>query len=323
MLGSIKVQKTIKSIEMKNYNTIRTTYFYKALLVLMFMPLGFVSFAQDTAVVAAPKVEKKKSYVKNTFEGNYIIDNQTVMVPVKGTFEFDINHRFGSTDHAFKDLFGLFASANMRLGFSYTFIKDLQIGFGANNYNMQVDWSAKYALLKQTKDHKIPVSVTYYGNVAMDTRAKSSALPIVNTSDRFSFFNQILLATKISDAWSVQAGIALSHFNNVEGYYDKQQVIQSKMKNDHLAFSVSTRYKISPKTSIVFNYDQPLTQHPMNNPRPNFSLGLDMKSSGHDFQFFAGNYGYTIPQLNHFFNQNDYASGQFVIGFNISRLWNF
>jgi hypothetical protein len=321
MLGSIKVQKTIKSTEMKNKIVIPAASLCRTLLVLIFVQLSFAALAQDSTIV--PNQEKKKSFVKNTFEGNYIIDNQTVMVPLKGTFEFDINHRFGSTDHGFTDLFGLFASANMRLGFSYTFMKDLQIGFGANNYNMQVDWSAKYALLKQTKDNKIPVSVTYFGNAGMDTRAKNSALPIVTTADRFSFFNQILVARKVSDALSVQVGLAISHFNNVEGYYDKQQVIQSKMKNDHLAFSISSRYKISPKTSIIFNYDQPLTQHPMNNPRPNLSLGLDMKSSGHDFQIFAGNYGYTVPQLNHFFNQNDFASGQFVIGFNISRLWNF
>jgi len=141
--------------------------------------------AQDAT--AAEPVVKKKSYVKNTFEGNYLIDNQTVMVPIKGTFEFDINHRFGTIDNNFKDLFGLFSSANMRLGFSYTPIKDVQVGFGANNYNMIVDGSLKWAVVKQTKDGSVPVSVTYFGSAAMDTRAKNEALPIVTTSDRFSF----------------------------------------------------------------------------------------------------------------------------------------
>ena len=138
--------------------------------------------AQDST--AAAPVVKKRSFVKNTFEGNYLIDNQTVMVPIKGTFEFDINHRFGTIDHNFKDLFGLFASANMRLGFNYTPIKNLQVGFGANTFDMIVEWSLKYALLKQTKDTKIPLSVTYFGTMAMDTRAKSNGLPIVTTSDR-------------------------------------------------------------------------------------------------------------------------------------------
>lgn len=308
---------------MKKY-PIHFPFIHLRMLLLLMVSVAITGSelkAQDST--AATPVAKKKSYVKNTFEGNYLIDEQTVMVPIKGTFEFDINHRFATTDHSFTDLFGLFGGANMRLGFSYTPIKDLQVGFGAGNYNMIVDWSLKYALLKQTKNNSMPVSVTYYGNVAMDTRARNDALPIVTTSDRFSYFNQILVARKFTEAFSVQAGISLTHFNNVDGYYDDKNVIQPKMKNDHLAFSVGGRYKISPKTSIIVNYDQPLTQHPMDNPHPNLSLGLDMRSSGHDFQVFLGNYGYTLPQSNNMLNQNDYTKGQFVIGFNISRLWNF
>lgn len=290
------------------------------LLLAMIVITGAELKAQDST--AAP-VAKKKSFVKNTFEGNFLIDNQTVMVPIKGTFEFDIQHRFGTIDHQFTDLFGLFGGANMRLGFSYTPIKDLQIGFGANNYNMIVDYSLKYALVKQTKDGKIPVSITYFGHAAMDTRAKSDALPIVTTSDRFAFFNQILVARKFSEAFSLQGSFNYTHFNNVDGYKDEKGVIQPAMKNDHLSFSVGARYKISPKTSIIFNYEQPITEHYVNDVMPNLSLGLDMKSSGHDFQVFFGNYGNTIPSYNSLYNQNDYTKGQYVIGFNISRLWNF
>ncbi len=277
--------------------------------------------AQDST--AAAPVAKKKSYVKNTFEGNFLIDNQTVMVPIKGTFEFDISHRFGTINNQFKDLFGLFSSANMRLGFSYTPIKDLQVGFGANNYNMIVDWSLKYAVVKQTKDGRTPLSVTYFGNAAMDTRAKSDALPIVSSSDRFSFFNQLLIARKFSEAFSAQVSLNYTHFNNVPGYYDVNHIAQTGMLNDHYSVSVGGRLKISPKTSIIANYEQPLTQHPLNNVYPNISFGLDMKSSGHDFQVFFGNYGNTIPQFNSEYSQNDFAKGQYVIGFNISRLWNF
>jgi len=318
------VPKTIKSITMKKRNIQQLSTSFRMLLLLLVCS-AFASsnlMAQDSTA-ANKQAVKKVSYTKNTFGGNFMIDNQTVMVPIKGTFEFDINHRFGTTDKGFKDLFGIFGTANMRLGFSYVPIKNLQLGFGANNYNMLVDFNAKYSIVKQTTDNSMPVSITYYGNAAMDTRAKSSVLPIVNTSDRFSYFNQLMVARKISESLSVQAAFNYTHFNNIDGYYDKAGVIQSTMQNDHLSFSLSARYKISPKTAIMFNYDQPLTQHPMNNPRPNLSLGLDMNSSGHGFQVFFGNYGYSLPQYNHMFNQNDYTAGQYVIGFNISRLWNF
>lgn len=294
---------------------------YFLLLTVSITIAGSGIWAQET--VAAKPTVKKVSYTKNTFGGNFMIDNQTVMVPIKGTFEFDINHRFGTTDKGIKDLFGIFGTANMRLGFSYVPVKDLQVGFGVGNYNMIVDGNLKYALLKQTTNNAVPVSVTYFGSVAMDTRVRNASLPIVGTSDRFSYFNSLMVARKITEVFSAQAAFNYTHFNNVEGYYDKDNAIQPAMKNDHLSFSVSGRFKISPKTAIIVNYDQPITQHPTNNPSPNLCIGLDMNSSGHGFQVFAGNYSYSLPQYNHMFNQNDYQAGQFVIGFNISRLWNF
>ena len=293
-----------------------------SLLLLVIMLGANQLIAQDTTAVTAPVV-KKKSFVKNTFEGNHIIDNQTVMVPIKGTFEFDIQHRFGTVENGWKDLGGLFASANMLLGFSYVPVNDLEIGFGATNDRMQTTGTLKYALLKQTKDNKMPVSVTLFANTVMDTRAKNTSLPIVNFSDRFSYFSQLIIARKITDNFSLQVAPSLSYYNNVEAFYTAANVIQAKTNNAHLAISVAGRYKISEGMAIIANYDQPLTQHPMNNPNPNLSIGLDMKTSGHDFQIFLGNYGYLLPQTNNVFNHNDFTKSQFAIGFNISRLWNF
>jgi hypothetical protein len=281
-----------------------------------------VKKAASDSTTAEP-VAKKKSYVKNTFEGNYIIDNQTVMVPIKGTFEFDIQHRFGIVNNGFTDLFGLFASATMKLGFSYTPINNLQIGFDATNERMQVDWNLKYALLKQTKDGSIPASVTYFGNVVMDTRKKDNTTLFVTTSDRFSYFNQIIIARKFTDKFSLQIAPSLSHFNNLEGYLDASGNVKPILKNNNFSVALSGRYKISDESSIIVNYDQPLTQNPANNPHPNLSVGIEMRTSGHDFEIFFGNYSSLIPQNNNVYNQNDYRKGQFLIGFNVSRLWNF
>jgi len=95
------------------------------------------------------------------------------------------------------------------------------------------------------------------------------------------------------------------------------------MNNMHFAFECMGRYKFSDKSAIIINYDQPLTQHPTNNPHPNISFGLETTTDSHAFQVFAGNYYSIVPQSNNFFNQNDYTKGQFVIGFNITRLWAF
>jgi hypothetical protein len=310
MHGLNKAQKTIKLSQMK-----------KAIMLVFVLSINSL-VAQDTIQTTSPIV-KKKTYVKNTFEGNYIIDNQTVMVPIKGTFEFDIQHRFGTIEHGWKDLGGLFASANMLLGFSYVPIKNLQLGFGATNDRMQVDGNLKYALLKQTKNNKMPVSITFFANSVMDTRAKNSSLPIINLQDRFSFFSQLMIARKLTESFSIQVAPSYSYFNNVEGFYDDMNLIQAKTNNGHLAISLSGKYKLTEGLSLIANYDQPITQHPMNNPNPNISFGLDMKTSGHDFQIFVGNYGLILPQNNNVYNHNDFSKSQFLIGFNISRLWNF
>jgi len=274
---------------------------------------------QDTT---APVV-KKKSYVKNTFDGNYIIDNQTVMVPIKGTFEFDIQHRFGTVNNGFTDLFGLFAGANMKLGFSYTPVNNLQLGFDATNENMMVDFNAKLALVKQTKDGSMPISVTYFGNAAMDTRKKDNTTLFVSNSDRLSYFNQIIIARKFSEGVSIQVAPSYTHFNNLEGYLNSAGVVMPKWNNDNFSVAASGQFRLTETTSFIVNYDQPLTQNPTANPRPNVSFGLEMRTSGHDFEVFFGNYSSLLPQNNNLFNQNDFRHGQFLLGFNISRLWNF
>src|SRR6195952_5376062 len=92
-------------------------------------------YAQDsTATAKEAAVPVKSKPAKNTFQSVWIIDNQTVMVPVKGTFEMDINHRFGTVDKGYSDFWGLFASSNIRIGVDYAPINNLYLGIGIDKY---------------------------------------------------------------------------------------------------------------------------------------------------------------------------------------------
>jgi hypothetical protein len=298
---------------MKNYNKNVALFLTKLFLLLLIA--GQLSGQDSTE---APVIKKVKP-VKNTFESVLIMDNQSVMVPIKGTFEWDIQHRFGVVNNGSKDLFGIFAPANIRLGVNYAPVKRLYLGVGLTKERMQVDLNGKYALLLQTPG-VMPVSVSYFGNMVIDSRNKSNFRYTVH---RFSYFNQLIVARKISEKFSAQAAPSFSWFNNIEGYVDSKGNIQKKMENGHLAISFAGRYKISAKSAITAGYDQPLTQHPTNNPHPNICLGFETTSSSHAFQVFVGNYYGIVPQSNNVFNQNDFTKGQFVIGFNITKLWNF
>src|SRR6478735_3097112 len=91
--------------------------------------LGSINImAQETATDSTkPAPVAKKKAVKNTFEGNWIQDNQSVMVPIKGTFEMDIQHRFGIVNNGYSDFWGFFAPSNIRLGAGYAPVKNLYV----------------------------------------------------------------------------------------------------------------------------------------------------------------------------------------------------
>lgn len=309
-----------------------------ALLISCLFLLQSSLYAQDSADVAEePTVPAKAKPVKNTFESVWIIDNQTVMVPVKGTFEMDIMHRFGTVDNGYEDFWGFFAPSNIRLGVSYAPINKLNVGIGITKSNMLWDASAKYPIITQTKG-KYPVSVTYYGNVAYDTRKDPDKSIFKYESQRLLFFNQLIIARKITDKFSVQVAPSVSHQNSVNGYYTKNdstgQAIFKEMKFDQLSIAVSGRYKLTNVTSIMINYDQPITKHATQNPNPNLSFGLEFNTSNHSFQLFMGNYSLLSQQRNNLYNTNspfEYTDvdgtkvkgGKFLIGFNITRLWNY
>lgn len=295
-------------------------------------------YAQDsTAVADTSVIPAKVKPVKNTFESVWIIDNQTVMVPVKGTFEMDIMHRFGTVEKGYDDFWGFFAPSNIRLGVNYAPITNLYIGFGIAKDHMLWDGNAKYSIIKQTKG-KYPVSVTYYGNLAYDTRKDEDNSIFKFQSERISSFNQIIVARKVTEKFSIQVAPSMSHQNSVNGFYTKNdstgQEIFSEMKFDHFALAVSGRYKVTAVTSVIVNYDQPLTKHNTKNPNPNVSFGLEFNTSNHSFQLFMGNYSTLNQQRNNLYNNNspfNYTAadgtkvkgGKFLIGFNITRLWNY
>ena len=167
--------------------------------------------AQDdsTAVTEEPVAPAKPKPVKNTFQSVWISDNQTVMVPVKGTMEMDIMHRFGTWNKGYEDFWGFFAPSNIRIGISYVPINKLNVGIGFTKSTAAIipkggissvsgplwDGSLKYSIITQTKG-KYPVSVSYYVNAAYNTKKDPNKDIYRYSSDRLSYFHQLLIAQK-------------------------------------------------------------------------------------------------------------------------------
>lgn len=275
-----------------------------------------VTSAQDEA-----PAEVDRSPVKRTFESIWLMDQQTVMVPIKGTFEMDFQHRFGTWE-SYNDFYGIFAPSNIRIGLEYVPVGRLMIGIGFTKQDVLWDAFAKYALLQQGKTGGSLVSMTYYGNIAVDTREEEKT-PFLEATDRFSFFHSLMLARKFSDDFSLQVSGNLSWFNFKEPVVDPEGVFLGRDRNAHFSASALARYKFSNVMSVTVGYDQPITDQAFFDPEPNLSFGLEVVTSSHAFQVFIGNYQSLVPQYNHSFNSNSFGDNQILLGFNITRLWNF
>ena len=70
------------------------------LLIAMYTCINQVS-AQDSTAAAKPKLKP----IKNTFDDIVLIDNQTAQLPLKHTFEFMLQHRFGPVVNGYKDFY--------------------------------------------------------------------------------------------------------------------------------------------------------------------------------------------------------------------------
>jgi hypothetical protein len=292
---------------------------FKILMVLLIVP--FMGNAQEDESTANDTIVKQKEKLeRSAFESSFIVDNPTNVLLNKNAMEVQFNHRMGIIDD-WDDLGGLWGSANIRLGISYGVHERVTLGVGTTKNKRYQDLSAKVAILRQTRSGSMPVSLTYYGNMAYDAREQAAGQtpPINYHQDRLSYFHQLILARRISPELSLQIAPSLSHYNTV---YDG-------MQNDRIAVAIGGRYKITPNTSILLDYSQPITQFDVSKTEtrysnnPGLSLGFEFGTSGHAFQLFVSNYWGILPQENYVWNKNDFFGGDVLLGFNITRIYNF
>lgn len=272
-------------------------------------------------VVSAQEEQPKDRPVRAPFASGILLDNQTTFIPTVKTLEYQIQHKFGTLDNGFSDLFGLYApGANIRMALNYVPMKNLQVGYGLSRVNMYSDFSVKYTILEQTRQNTIPVAVGIYGNMAIDGRPDESFGDNYSFTNRFSYFAQLIVGRRINDFVSVQANASFTHYN----------IVEPLMDHDKISVGFNGRVNFSPQSSILFQYDVPLkvkwiAEHRefLNPAKPNFGLGWEIRTSTHAFHIYLSSSDGMIPQHNAMFNQNDWTNGDLMFGFSITRYWGF
>jgi hypothetical protein len=278
----------------------------KKIFILLTLTL-FISplFAQE-----ATQTQEKSKPVRFTFGTTTLIENNTTETPYKGGIELEIKHRFSLIQN-YHNLFGIYGSANTRIGLNYGITDKLMVGLGTTkDYKLQdIQW--KYLILQQTEDNSMPVSLSYFGNIVADLRPEENFGPAESFKQihRLSYFTQLIVAM-----FSVQVAPSLAYFNSVPLNADTT----AGYKNLNFGFSAGARANLFGEHSLILEYDQLLTNSSPDVPtRPNLSLGWEIGTATHSFQIFASNYNQIINQRNLVFNTIDFKEADWLIGFNI------
>jgi hypothetical protein len=255
----------------------------------------------------AQEEAKEDKPVIPPFETLSLIDNQTTVNPYKGMLVLEIQHRFSEIKEL-ADLFGIYGTANTRLGMSYGLTDKIMLGFGTTrDYKLQdLEW--KYSLLTQTSS-RIPVSVSYHGNAVLDARGDENFGPEEEYRfiHRLSYLNQVIISRRFGDKVSFQLAPTFVYHNAVpQGY-----------RNANASVYFGGRLQVFGFHSIVFEYDQPVLM-PEEEIYPNVALGVEIGTSTHSFRVFASNYNAIIRNRSIAFNSNNPLDGDFQFGFNIT-----
>jgi len=284
------------------------------IVILLLFILPAMVIAQDEEPA---KVKSRPVY--NPFGSTVLIDQQTIYIPQAKTLEVFIEHRFDKIENI-SNLFGIYGSANIRMGVNYSITDKLSVGFGTTKYRKLQDFRIKYNILEQTRQNEMPIALTVYGNMGIDCRSESYFGTNYKFTNRFSYFTEVIVARKFTDWLSIQVHGNFSHINSVD----------SLMEHDKIGIAFSGRAKITDQSSVIFNYGIPLNiksiqEHTTltNPPYDNFGIGWEIATATHAFQIFVTSATDLSPQYTMMENQNDWTSGDLFFGFTITRLWNF
>jgi hypothetical protein len=244
--------------------------------------------------------------VMPAFETLTLIDGQTTANPYKGQLMLEIQHRFSEIQEI-ADLFGIYGSANTRIGLSYGITDKIMVGFGTTRKNMLQDLEWKYAIL--TQNSKLPISLTYHGNVVLDARDQKFFGPEEDYqfAYRMSYLNQLIVSSRIGNKVSLQMAPTFVWFNAVnEGY-----------SNANLSLNFGGRFQVLGFHSIILEYEQPFIEN-KEDVYPNLAFGVEIGTSTHSFRVFASTYDYIVRNQSIAYNSNNPWDGDFRFGFNIT-----
>jgi len=263
--------------------------------------------AQDDDLLA-DEVDPTKTVQKVdfAFKTTKVVNLQSLEITDPGVLDFKMMHRFGPLNSGPYKAFGL-DLATVRFGFEYGIVNNLMIAAGRSNVNgnKNVDAMLKYRILHQNTTNSIPISLELVGGAQYLLGSQYA-----NSTDqqRSSYFGQMIIGRKMDEDLSII--LSPTFLMNATSAMDNTQ---------QWALGVGMRHKISARSSINLEYIPVLTNKgTMVN---SFSLGMDVETGGHVFQFHVTNSA-GLNEAQFISNTNESWKDRGIrFGFNLSRVF--
>ena len=249
-----------------------------------------------------------KELTTATFKTTHLIIGQSVENVGKGSLNVLISHHFGKVNDGLYNFFGLDQST-IRLGVEYGITNRLEAGIGRSSLQKTADGYVKYKILRQN-NIDMPLTVTYFGGMAMNTLKWADPTRKNFFTSRLSFVNQLLIARKFTEDLSLQLMPTHVHKNLVPRIVDQ---------NDVFAVGAGGRYKFTRRMSVNAEYYYLLPGQSAKDFQNSLSLGVDLETGGHVFQLFFTN---SQPLFERGFvseTQGKWNKAEIFFGFNIIR----
>ena len=281
-----------------------------SLTALLLLLVSIDISAQTVDLFAEENKTISTDITTGTFKATRIVNGQSIENVGSGVLDFKILHRFGALNQGGYNFFGL-DQATMRLGLDYGINNRLTVGIGRSTFEKQYDAFLKYKIIRQQKGAKnIPFSLSYASSVIYKSLRDATTTYTPYVSDKFSYANQLLLASKINDYLSIQLTPTLIHYNMVDA---------KTIPNDFYSLGFGFRQRVSKRVNITTEYFYRFNKlDGYYNP---LSVGVDIETGGHVFQLHVSNSTGMTERT--FINETtgSWGKGDLRFGFNISRVF--
>lgn len=293
------------------------------------------AFAQDDllSLVEDPKEEASKK-VYATFKTVKIGNAQTIECVKKNHLDFRISHRFGNIydadlknpiNETFQTFLGFDNANDIRVSLDYGITDKITVGLARSKFNRLVDGTFKWRILTQTADFKIPVSIALFESVGYSHLPTNQLYGGVeknfktNELHRFSYFTQLIIASKLNDWISLEILPSYIHRNFIRESINTYN--NSVDQNGYATIGFGGRVKLTSRLSVIGDYFYNVSPFFTKNPSAKnpLSLGVELETGGHVFSLFFTNAGALVENNFIPYTTDSWAKGQVKFGFCISR----